>query len=394
MISPKAVLLIVSLFLLCPPATKSQTLLKTSNIFPLQNKHVHSSSIVECPNGDLLVCWFHGSGERTADDVVIQGSRLKKGAHSWGPVFQMADTPGFPDCNPVLFVDPAGKLWLFWIVVQANRWEQSILKFKTAVDYTRAGPPNWQWQDVLHLKPGNGFAQTVSDSFHAHTDEGMWAEYAPAYTEMLISAAKDPAKRQRGWMTRCHPIVLPGGRIIVPLYSDGFCLGLAAISDDAGKSWHASKPMVGLGLNQPAVVQKKSGELVAYLRDEGVLPQRVLRSISTDNGETWSYAQDTEVPNPSSSLEVISLHSGRWLMIFNDTEEGRHRLAAAISADEGKSWPMKKYLASAPVGQAEFSYPSVVQTKGGAIHVTYSFSEGQNKTIKHAVFTEAWFRNK
>ncbi|MCD6596814.1 MAG: hypothetical protein J7L04_03960, partial [Bacteroidales bacterium] len=42
-------------------------------IFPLQNLHVHSSSIVELPNGDLLACWFEGSGERTANDVLVKG---------------------------------------------------------------------------------------------------------------------------------------------------------------------------------------------------------------------------------------------------------------------------------------------------------------------------------
>ena len=47
-------------------------------IFPFQNQHVHGSSIIEAPNGDLLACWFYGSGERTANDVIIQGSRLKK----------------------------------------------------------------------------------------------------------------------------------------------------------------------------------------------------------------------------------------------------------------------------------------------------------------------------
>src|SRR5690606_6687704 len=80
-------------------------------IFPPQEKHVHSSSIVECPNGDLLATWFYGSGERSANDVRIQGARLKKGASEWSPVFDMADTPDLPDCNPVLFIDAEEKLW-------------------------------------------------------------------------------------------------------------------------------------------------------------------------------------------------------------------------------------------------------------------------------------------
>ena len=99
--------LLISMFL--PIQLLAQSEIRYNPIFPLQGKHVHSSSIVECPNGDLLACWFHGSGERTADDVVVQGARLKKGSKKWSPVFLMADTPHFPDCNPVLFVDQIGR---------------------------------------------------------------------------------------------------------------------------------------------------------------------------------------------------------------------------------------------------------------------------------------------
>ena len=89
-------------------------------IFPLQPKHVHSSSVVECPDGNLLCAWFHGSGERTSPDVVIQGARLKEGGSSWSEVFPMADTPNLPDCNPVLFVGPGRELWLFWIACRGR----------------------------------------------------------------------------------------------------------------------------------------------------------------------------------------------------------------------------------------------------------------------------------
>src|ERR1035438_1350908 len=65
-------------------------LFKSELIFPLESWHNHSSSVVELPNGDLLVCWFHGSGERTADDVKIEGARKRKGAKTWSPRFTMA----------------------------------------------------------------------------------------------------------------------------------------------------------------------------------------------------------------------------------------------------------------------------------------------------------------
>ena len=57
-------------------------------------KHNHAPGIVECPNGDLLVSWYRGSGERSADDVAVLGSRLTKGQSTWSEPFVMADNPG------------------------------------------------------------------------------------------------------------------------------------------------------------------------------------------------------------------------------------------------------------------------------------------------------------
>lgn len=95
---------------------------ETEIIFPLEHWHNHSSSIVELPNGDFLVAWFHGSGERTADDVVIRGARWSKAKQAWGEPFLMADTPFFPDTNCVLYIDSQQRLWLFWPAILANEW--------------------------------------------------------------------------------------------------------------------------------------------------------------------------------------------------------------------------------------------------------------------------------
>jgi predicted neuraminidase len=124
-------------------------------IFPANPQHNHGSSVVETPEGDLLACWFHGSGERNSDDVLVQGARKRKGEDVWSDPFVMADTPDLPDCNPVLFVDPRGTLWLFWIAVQDNEWGGSLLKYRTATSYNDDGPPQWDWQDVIHCRPTN-----------------------------------------------------------------------------------------------------------------------------------------------------------------------------------------------------------------------------------------------
>src|SRR5687767_11264177 len=88
----------------------AEPFLKGEFIFPMEHWHNHASCIVEAPNGDLIVCWFHGSGERRSDDVKIEGARLRKGQTKWSDRFVMADTLDYPDTNCAMFIDPKGRL--------------------------------------------------------------------------------------------------------------------------------------------------------------------------------------------------------------------------------------------------------------------------------------------
>ena len=321
----------------------------------------------------------------------VQGARLKRGEDDWSPVFLMADTPNLPDCNPVLFVDARERLWLFWIAVQANRWEHSQLKYRRAEQYDGPGAPRWSWQDVIHLVPGDAFAERVDAAFkELRPSEPLWAEYAPRYSKMIEAAARDKIKRQTGWMTRIHPLVLPSGRILLPLYSDGFNFSLVGISDDGGDTWRASQPIVGLGPIQPALARKRDGTIVAFMRDAGERPPRVLRSTSSDQGETWTVARDTDIPNPGSSLDVIALRDGRWVMLFNDTERRRRRLALALSDDEGSSWKWKRHVEDSTNGRSSFAYPSIIQARDGQLHLSYSYHLPEGRAIKHLTLEPDW----
>src|SRR6185436_5792889 len=137
--------------------------LESEIIFPLEPWHTHGSCIVEAPNGDLIVCWFHGSGERTADDVKIEGARQRKGSKKWSPRFTMADTPEFPDTNCCMFVDPQGRLWLLWPAILANQWESALMKCRISSNYRGDGPPKWEVNEVLHFKPGPEFGDAVTN---------------------------------------------------------------------------------------------------------------------------------------------------------------------------------------------------------------------------------------
>ncbi len=66
--------------LLCGSAAAEETPAYSAElVFPLHAQHNHAPGIVECPNGDLLVSWYRGSGERTADDVAVLRARKPKG---------------------------------------------------------------------------------------------------------------------------------------------------------------------------------------------------------------------------------------------------------------------------------------------------------------------------
>src|ERR1043165_6841634 len=388
-----------------------QPFLESEIIFPLEAWHNHASCIVEAPNGDLLVCWFHGSGERTADDVKIEGARKRKGAKTWSQRFTMADTPGYPDTNCTMFIDPQGRLWLLWPTILANRWETALMKYRISSDYRRDGAPPREGSEVLHVTPGPEFAPAVTNYVQkaeaalpdAVIPEEM-RQRGAEYFQRLRTQAADKLSRRLGWMTRAHPFVLDGRRLIVPLYSDGFNFSLMAITDDWGKSWHTSAPLIAAGNIQPSIVRRKDGSLFTLMRDNGPPPKRLHQSESRDRGETWSPVTDSDLPNPGSGAEINSLRNGHWILISNDTEGGRHSLEVRISDDEARTWKWKRHLEFNPPGPeaGSYHYPSIIQAKDGTLHASYSYhlskrslpkdvdGDPSGKSIKHAHFNEAW----
>ena len=425
------------------PAGDREAVCKTMEIFPLVSQHVHGSTVVELPNGDLLAAWFQGSGERWADDVAIMGAKLRAGEDTWSKTFVMADVPGFPDINPILFMDSQARLWLMWYTVIANQWETSLPKYRISKNYMNPdGPPEWAWQDVLHVKPGDPaergiqpgdrFVKSVERQIEEYTEYISKSNSISALVtrsladrwkaELLAKARGEdmmrkgrlvnssgqstdqqlgyPYFRRMGWQTKNKAVIVDKNRIIVPFYSDGFSFSLMAITDDGGDNWQFSEPLVAPGNIQPSIAKKADGTLVAYMRDNGPPPQRLHVSTSGDKGLTWSPVRDSELPNPGSGADVVTMSNGHWALAYNDTEDGRHSLAISISTDEGKSWEYTRHLELDMRGRntaTSSAYPSIIQGQGDILYVVYSYHHNDrsgepNKTIKYAMFNEAWVR--
>lgn len=388
-------------------AVFAQPALQSQLIFPLEQWHNHGSCIVECPNGDLLVCWFHGSGERKSDDVEILGARLIKGSEKWSEPFPMADTPGFPDTNCCMIIDAEQKLWLLWPMIQANLWESALMKIKTSTNYMQpVGPPQWDMMQVMHVKHDGDFAETTRTKAAEYLSsiQGEAATLPPdtidAWLKHIAEQASDKLTRRLGWFTRAHPLILDDGRMLVGLYSDGFSFSLVGITDDGGATWKYSQPIVGGGNIQPSFATRGDGTIVAYMRDNGPPPKRVLVAESKDRGETWGTVYDhPHLKNPGSGLELMRATNGDWLCVYNDLADGRHSLAVSLSTDEGKTWSITRHLEQRDPGQGAFHYPSIIESRDGNFHVTYSYfintphdGEDVGKSIRYATFNRHWLQ--
>jgi predicted neuraminidase len=382
---------VFALFALLGPSTvpAQGPQFSTESIFVPEHKHNHASCLIELENGDLLVAWYRGTGERSADDVQIVGSRLRTGSPLWEPRFLMADTPGYPDCNPALFAAPDGSVWLFWPTILDHRWEGALLKYRRAPEAGERGAPPWDGPPgVLHVTP-TGFAAAMDQALGQLQEPVGAIEETPV--DKIRERARDELYQRLGWMPRVHPLVLPSGRWLLPLYSDTFSCSLIAISDEKGTSWTFSQPLIGFGNIQPSLVRRNDGTLVAFMRENGKR-KKIRMSRSDDEGKTWSPVVDSPLPNPGAGVEAIRLANGRWAIVYNDTTEGRHSLAISLSDDEGATWPVTRPIERTRPGEDAFHYPSIIQSRDGWIDVTYTRHTREGSTIQHARFDEDWIR--
>jgi len=303
----------------------------------------HASTIVELPNGDLLAAWYAGTKEK-AKDVAVLGARLPKGSSQWTKPYVLADTPDHSEGNPVLFVDRSGTVWLFYMTMYTRfffwrGWETCKIKFMKSFD--------------------NGYTWTSPEIF--------LDEY--------------------GWMVRNKAITLTNGDILLPIYDEREWSSTFMISADSGRTWQRyGRLIVKDGeMIQPTVVQRSDGSLLALMRRGGDKYRYVWESASTDNGRTWSAPHQTQFKNPNAAVDMVRLNNGHLVLVLNDVFSDREVLNIVLSKDEGKTWENERVIEEKKGW--EFSYPAVIQTSDGLIHITYTYNR---KMIKHVVLNEAW----
>jgi hypothetical protein len=98
-------------------------------------------------------------------------------------------------------------------------------------------------------------------------------------------------------------------------------------------------------LMEPQLVELSDGSIVMLLRsmNEGVL----LRAVSNDGGETWSALERTEIPNPSSKVNILRHSDGRIFLLHNPSRDTSNQMAMRsplslwVSHDDMATWAIK-----------------------------------------------------
>src|SRR5205807_2317135 len=135
------------------------------------------------------------------------------------------------------------------------------------------------------------------------------------------------------------------------------------------------------GIIQPTLFERSDQSILALCRSRGL--GFICQAESKDNGETWSAARTTELPNPNSGIDGVRAEDGDLYLVYNPTKQGRFPLSLARSADEGKTW---KIVATLEDQLGEYSYPAIIQAQDKQLHVTYTWNR---RHIKHLTFDPA-----
>lgn len=318
---------------------------KTLIVSALPTAFCHASTIAVCRNGDLLCCWFGGTHEGR-EDVAIYSSRRSN--EQWSEPEKIADGVA-ANWNPVLFRRDDGVLQLFFKEGQEiSSWRTKVM---LSVDDGRT------WSEPQELVSGD------------------------------CSGGRGPVRNK--------PLRLQSGRVLAGASTEhGIWKAFADISDDDGLTWRKSadvriiglsytegektaesdiavsqQSFYGRGVIQPSLWQSADGSVHMLLRSsEGFIH----RSDSADEGETWTPAYATELPNNNSGLDLTRGADGALYLLCNPVAANwgvRSPLSLFRSVDEGASW---QRLCDLETEQGEFSYPAIIAS-GGKLYMSYTW---------------------
>lgn len=295
----------------------------------------HAATLAETPSG-LVAAWFGGQIEGASDSGIWLARQTASG---WSlPVEIIAGPSGsrgsssdsacrrhiapYPCWNPVLYKPREGSLLMFYKIGRSPRlWEGWL---------TRSFDDGQTWCEPRPLCAGSNGA-------------------------LLGPIKNKPVQRQDGIIICPSSTESRDWRVHIEATRDLEQWEIFGPVDDPNR----------LGAIQPTLLFLPDGRMLMLCRTRlGI----IARSESKD-GEAWSPLAPTALKNPNSGIDAVTLNDGRLLLVYNDSDRARTPLVVALS-DDGEHW---RNILTLEDGPGEYSYPAVIQSTDGTVHIAYTW---------------------
>ena len=292
----------------------------------------HCNSLLKFPDGSLIVAFFAGQYEKS-QDVAIYASYGDPTGTKWTQPKIIANTPNHSEGSPVFYLDPNGKLTLFYQTMHHGRiikggWSVCTIKYQQSSDQGRTWGP-WKYLRKNWL-----------------------------------------------WVLRNRPLLLQNNSVILPVHLEAgkmhsfFYINSSPTLDGP---WTKSKKLnTPKGCDEPAICELADGTLLCSLRTH---EHRVFFSRSSDHGLTWTKPEPTQFKNPDSQTAIFRTSTNKIVLVLNDANHGRFVLSYTVSEDDGQSWTDLHVIEGSPEEPAfrnGYSYPCIEELDSGEILVTYT----------------------
>ena len=319
---------------------------------------VHAASLIALKDGAVRAFWFAGSREGAAD-VAIYSSVYDLKSGNWSSPTVVMDRltaeKGLSRYiaklgNPVPSRLADGRLQLFFVTVSIGGWA------------------------------GSSISAVTSD------DEGLtWSNPQRLISSPLLNLST---------LVKSPVIKFNDGTLGIPAYHEWIGRFGEFLRVDAGQVIDKRRMSSGRSAIQPLVFVNGAQDAIAYFRQtrSAGLPKQIPVSLTQNAGQTWLQAPDLPIANPNSAVAGLVLNTGVRVLVLNNIEAGRYRLALMMSDGKTGQWHTIEMLeddeAVPETQRKEFSYPYLLSADGG-VHLVYTWDR---KRIRHRYFSDAWLK--
>jgi len=356
----------------------------------LPGQAVHAASLVELRDGRLRAVWFSGSREG-AGDVAIKTSVMDRATLRWSDEATLFDRRQLQQGlwryvkkigNPVIARLPDGSLVLWMVNVSVGGWAGSSL------------------------------------SWARSTDDGVtWSPARRLVTSPFLNIST---------LAKGAPVFYQNGQIGLPVYHE-FVTKFAEILRLGPQGQVIDKVRIPGSQNslQPVVLVESARHAQAYMRSGS--STAVMASSTGNAGATWAATYATGWPNPDSALAGVVTATGQQWLALNPQPRNRETLALlqtgpGSSFDGARPWVVeaspvaatrlavsdyerllgdelrargasdaqaqadvdsaKRQLCGAQTCSQEFSYPYLLQSRDGYLHLLYTWHRSRIKHVR------------